>query len=251
MEKHGLLTIGTMPIGDHKDLTQNLIYNLISNDIIYVETMWVIKEIGNKLGIDFEKKSIVLDRDDKKQSEIIVSELKNGKNIIFVSDGGSAFISDPGLNIISHPYFKKNNYKVLPGPSSIALAFDYAASNGIISDNEFHFYGFYTKESIKKIKDRKDEVAIIFLRSYEQPSDQEDLDYKSIFKYMYDQLGEKSITICIDLTTEWEKIIKTNLSNAYDKINDHIQYGKENFVKEKIHYYLTLVIADSSKNELD
>jgi 16S rRNA (cytidine1402-2'-O)-methyltransferase len=233
----GKLTVGTMPIGNYMDCTLNLIESFKTNDIIVVESAWWIEHIFEKLNLDLMHKVVEIERLDKYKNDFLIDELKNGKNILLVSDDGSTSICDPGMIILKNKYFSQNDYSVLPGPSAITSSFDYAINNGIYTDNEFHFYGFITDESILKIKDRPYEIAIFFLRSFEN------FDYLSIFNKLSDNLGNRNVTMCIDLTTKYEKIFKGKLFDAYDELSKHFLYAKENYEKEKVNFYITLVLS--------
>ncbi len=234
---NGKLTVGTMPIGNYMDCTLNLIESFKKNDIIIVESRWKVEELFDNLGLNLKHKIVELDRENLSNNDIFLNELKNGKNILLVSDDGSPSICDPGMFILHYSYFLQNDYNVLPGPSAVTAAFDYAVSNGIITDNEFHFYGFFTKKAVKKIKKRKDEIAIMFLRSFE------DMDYEYIFNYLSKKLGNKKVTMCIDITTKYEKIFKGDLFDAYNELKNHLIYAKENYEKQKVNFYITLVLV--------
>ncbi|MGD9581472.1 MAG: 16S rRNA (cytidine(1402)-2'-O)-methyltransferase [Vampirovibrionia bacterium] len=206
--KSGHLYICPTPIGNLEDITLRCLKVLKEVDYIAAEDTRVTKkllnhfEINTKL-ISYHKFS------EKKQSEEIISKLKNGENIALVTDAGTPVVSDPGNEIVSQAL--ENDIKVipLPGPSAITCAI---SASGLVSEG-FIFFGFLPKNDTKKAKLLEklgeNNLPIIF---FESPN-----RIISTLNVIKENMGDIDITIARELTKLYEEIV----SDKVTKILDH------------------------------
>lgn len=225
--KNSNIVLGSMPIGDDKDISLNLIDKIKTSDIIAVETLDTFNQFLNRMNLQtdaeilpFEYHKTDLLNIDKHVENIfnyILEQSKNNKKILIISDEGSPQIIDPYGGITNFLFLNNLNYYVLPGPSSIINAI----CNSPFDPQTFSFLGmFHTFPDFSKpriIEYMKHNIfpSIIFeIKPYI-------LDLLNIFE---EHLNERKIVICCDMTTDNEKRIITNakqikdifLNNTYD-----------------------------------
>jgi len=235
----GKLVFAGTPIGNIRDASLRLSDAIYEADIIIAEidktchdvlmqmgiNVWhKIQQYANTVNISGGNYNIAHDLE-------IILQAVHGKNVLFLSDFGMPCISDPGQGLIklAKDHYPELHIDVIPGPSAITLSFVHANAP---DDNEFHFYGFLNEErfeqTISKIAERKDETAILFLPSYNN------FDYAGLLWDIYDRIGERQATICIDLTTDREKIITGLLSSIIHEFREYTENGV---------FYVTLVLS--------
>lgn len=205
--KPGLLYICPTPIGNLEDITLRCLRILKEVDYIAAEDTRVTKkllnhyEIKTKL-ISYHKFS------EKKQSDEIISKLKNGENIALVTDAGTPVVSDPGNKIVSQAI--NNDIKVipLPGPSAVTCAL---SASGLVSEG-FIFYGFLPKSNSKQIKLlqslAENNLPIVF---FESPN-----RILSTLQRINETFGNIKITVTRELTKIYEEIKSGNITDIID-----------------------------------
>jgi 16S rRNA (cytidine1402-2'-O)-methyltransferase len=142
----GKLYLIPTPIGNLDDITLRAIKTLEQVDIIFAEDTRQTLMLLNHLKINKKIESC------HKYSEMmhkdkIITILKSGKNIGYVTDRGTPLISDPGNVIVNYAIKENIDVIALPGPSALLPALNMSG----ISNEKFLFYGFLnSKESIAK-----------------------------------------------------------------------------------------------------
>ena len=133
----GTLYLVATPIGNLEDITLRAIKTLQEVDFVAAEdTRHTLKllnhlEISKPLISCYKENELI-------KSDVIISKLKDGKNIALVTDAGTPVVSDPGEEIVHCAI--ENNIKVVPIPGPCALITGLIASG--ISAKEFCFIGF-------------------------------------------------------------------------------------------------------------
>lgn len=146
------------------------------------------------------------EHNEEEASNKIISLLKQGKKVAFMSDAGYPAISDPGSRLVSRCLEAGIKVSVTSGPCA---AINALACSGLDSTH-FYFEGFLpAKESekvseIESLKDRKETLIL-----YESPH-RINKTLVSLFK----GLGDRKICICRELTKAHEEFIRVNLSEA-------------------------------------
>ena len=142
MEKIGRLIIGSMPIGNWKDITIRLIEWLRDCNLLVVEHSEHVLPMLSEAGIeynqnyieyndfdynsnDIEKRSAAREKRQKSHNKII-EHLDNGENVLLISDEGSPMINDPGHELVISAYLRGHIIDVLPGPSTITTSYVHA-----------------------------------------------------------------------------------------------------------------------------
>lgn len=167
------LSVVATPIGNLGDISQRALDVIRNADIILCEDTRETKKILNRYDI-IDKKTISYHAhsDDKRVSDI-VEYLKQGMNIVLVSDAGTPGISDPGIYLVSElrsrlaDEISKGDIKIeaIPGASALTAAISIAG----LPCADFTFLGFLPHKKgretlFNEIKDSK--RTMIF---YESP----------------------------------------------------------------------------------
>ncbi len=194
------------PIGNLGDMTDRALEILKSVDYIACEDT----RISGKLLSYFEIKKPLIKHhkhNEKSSSEHIVTLLKEGKNIAYISDAGMPAISDPGKELVKTAIQHKLDYSVLPGASAVVTA--YAASR--FDDAAFYFAGFIDRKKRKRELHKLSciEAPIIF---YEAPH--RILDFLKDVKEVF---GRRDISVLRELS----KIHETYIHSNTDDILEH------------------------------
>ena len=235
--KFGNLYLIPTPIGNMDDITLRGIKILETVDIVYAEdtreTISLLKKLNiNKRVESCHKYSEMMHKDK------IVSLLKEGKNIGYVTDRGTPLISDPGNIIVDEAINNGINVISLPGPNALLPALNMSG----ISNERFLFYGFLnSKKSIarKELIDLKSiKYTLIF---YESP-----YRIKETLNLMLDVLGNRKASIVREISKIYEEVLRDNIENLL-KIVDNIKgeiviiVEGNNFVEEDNNNYEKLI----------
>lgn len=222
----GLLYICPTPIGNLEDITLRCLRILKEVDYIAAEDTRVTKKLLNHF--DIKTKLISYHKfTEKKQSDEIISKLKNGENIALVTDAGTPVVSDPGNEIVSQAI--SNNIKVipLPGPSAVTCAL---SASGLISEG-FIFYGFLPKNTSQQIKLlqslSENNLPIVF---FESPN-----RVLATLQTISDNFGNINITVTRELTKLYEEIISGEINNIIDHFKSKTIKGEFTIIIDPIH----------------
>lgn len=211
MAKYGKLTLGAVPIGDFKDASLNLIDYIVNHKIILVENIDIFNELCKNLNIKTEATVIQFNDliDDLTKH---IDTLKDGIDILLLSDEGTAGIIDPGAFLLLECRKNEIPVKIMPGPNSIIPSV-LLANMGY----KFYFYGpgDNREQTLKDFGTLVNyNVPIVFFISDEY-RDQFLNDATNFFG------GDRRVCICANVTKINECIIFTKLQNALDDINQN------------------------------
>lgn len=231
--EYGKLYLIPTPIGNLEDITFRAINILKEVDIVYAEDT---RETFNLLKYyDINKKIESCHKyTEMKHKDKIISILKSGKNIGYVTDRGTPLISDPGNVIVDEAI--RNNISVisLPGPNALLPAINMSG----ISNQRFLFYGFLnSKKSIAKkelsnLKNIKE--TLIF---YESP-----YRINDTLKLILETLGNRKASIVREISKLHEEVLRSNIETLIketEQIKGEIVLvveGNNEIIEEDINY---------------
>lgn len=196
-EKQGNLYMVATPIGNLEDITLRALRVLKEVDLIAAEDTRHSRILLNAYNIKTPLISLH-EHNEKERSELIVSRIKNGISIAYISDAGTPCVSDPGYHLVHIALENQISVIPIPGPSALITALSVC---GFPADH-FLFCGFLPPKENKRrrflesIKD--EEKTIIF---YESPARIIDA-----LKDVYDVLGDRQIVVARELTKVFEEI---------------------------------------------
>jgi len=227
----GKLYLVPTPIGNLKDITLRALEVLQSVDIIAAEDTRQSLKLLNHFNI---RKTLISyhQHNEQGKSENIINQVKEGKNIAIISDAGSPGISDPGSVIVSKCIEQNIAFEVLPGATAITTALVYSG----LDTTKFIFRGFLPREN----KERKPIIDDLINRSetlifYEAPH-----RLLNTLEFLYENIGNRKISMCRELTKLYEEIIRLTLEEA-------IEYYKRQAPRGEY----VLVIEGKSKEAID
>lgn len=226
----GILYLCATPIGNLEDITYRVVRILKEADLIAAEDTRNSKKLLNHFEIHTPLTSYHEYNRVEKAHELI-EQLLAGKNIALITDAGTPGISDPGEVLAEFALEQGITVTSLPGASASVTALSVSGQN----TRRFVFEGFLPGEKKERrflLEALREETRTIIL--YESPHHL----WKTL-QDLYGTLGDRSVTICRELTKIHEEIRKTTLS-------DVINYYKDNEPRGEY----VLVLAGADKKEL-
>lgn len=226
----GTLYLCATPIGNLEDMTFRGVRILKEVDLIAAEdTRNSLKllqhfEIHTPMTSYHEFNKI-------EKGKALVNMLKEGKNIAVITDAGTPGISDPGEELVAMCFEEEIEVVALPGAAACITA---VTSSGQPC-RRFCFEAFLPKDKKERkriLQEIEKETRTIIL--YESPH-----HLKRTMEELYAVLGNRSLTLCRELTKRYEEKQKTTLEDA-------INYYKEQEPKGEY----VLVISGKSKAQV-
>lgn len=208
---YGVLYIIATPIGNLEDITLRAIRILKEVDLIATEDTRHSLKLLNHFEISKPLISYHRHNEDIK-TELLIRELKSGKNIALISDAGTPGISDPGVQVIKNCI--KENIKIVPIPGACALI------NGLVGSGldtkEFTFLGFLPlnkknrKEKLEEIKNTNKTLIL-----YEAPH-----KISSTIKELSEILGDRQLVMARELTKVHEEFVRGTVNELSELVED-------------------------------
>lgn len=201
----GILYLCATPIGNLGDISARCLEVMENADLIACEDTRRTVQLLNHFGLKKQLTSYH-EHNKREKGEYIINLLKDGKNVVLVSDAGTPAISDPGEDLVK--LCIENDLTVTPIPGCVAGINALIVSG--LPTRRFAFEGFlsvnkrHRKEHLESVKN--DTHTLIF---YEAPHK---LPYT--LSDMLEILGDRKIALCRELTKIHEEIIRTTLSEA-------------------------------------
>lgn len=219
----GKLYLVPTPIGNLRDITLRALEVLNSVEVIACEDTRQSLKLLNHFNI---KKSLLSyhQHNEQGRSENIIDRLKEGKDIAIITDAGTPGISDPGSVIVQKCIEEGIAFEVLPGATAITTALVYSG----LDTTKFLFRGFMPREN----KDRRPIIEELRARTetlifYEAPHRLLDT-----LEFLEENLGNRKIAICRELTKLHEEIIRLSLEEAIRYYRDNSPRGEYVLVVE-------------------
>ena len=198
-----ILYLVATPIGNRGEMTPRAIEVLKACDYIAAEDTRNSGQLMASFGIDKPFISCH-EHNEEEASARILSLLKEGKRVCFVSDAGYPCLSDPGSRLVANCIENGIKVAVTSGPSA---AINALVCSGLDSTH-FHFEGFLPAKDSERIA-RLNEInelpeTLIF---YESPH----RIGKTLFS-LVGTLGDRQAVIARELTKTHEEYIRGTLS---------------------------------------
>ena len=210
-QQTGTLYIVATPIGNLEDITLRAINVLKNVDLIAAEDTRHTLKLLNHLEISKPLISYHRHNEDIK-TDILLKELKKGKQIALVSDAGTPGICDPGEEVIKKCI--EEEIKIVPVPGACAMVNALICSG--LDTKEFLFMGFLPlnkKNRKEKLEEIRNETKTIIL--YEAPHKLE-----ATLKDLKDIIEDRKIVLARELTKIHEEYIRENIDVLIEKAKD-------------------------------
>lgn len=219
----GLLYIVATPIGNLKDITLRALEVLKSVDAVICEdTRQTLKLLNH---YEISKPLISYFRHSElSKTDLIASELSQGKNLALVTDAGTPGISDPGEKLIKELQGKLGeDFKIIPVPGASALAAALSISG--FSADQFTFLGFPPqKKGREKFFGEMAGVkgTIVF---YESPH-----RILKTMEKLKELFSERETVVCRELTKMFETVYRGTPEKILERLNASPNNLKGEFV---------------------
>ena len=133
------LLLAGVPLGNPGDASARLINAIKSATIIAAEDSRRFQRLCQDLDASATGKVLsFFEGNEEERTEQLLKELKNGADVLVVTDAGMPTVSDPGFKLVRAAVEANIPVEVLPGPSAVTTAL---ALSGLPTDR-FCFEGF-------------------------------------------------------------------------------------------------------------
>lgn len=217
------LYVVATPIGNLRDITLRALEVLAGADVLAAEDTRNTAHLLSHHGISANRLMAVHQHNEKGAAEKIVSLLREGQSVAFVSDAGTPAVSDPGALLVQAVL--EAGLRVIPIPgASAAVA---ALSAGGLDNPHFLFYGFLPNKAAARRTALQELSAHSYtLVFYEAPHRILDcvVDLQTVFGV------EREIVFAREITKLFESIHRCALGAALDWLNSDSNNQRGEFV---------------------
>ena len=197
------LYIVSTPIGNLDDITLRAIEILKNSDIILCEDTRHSLKLLNHLKI--KKKLVSYHKfNERKRTNNIIEQLKQGKILSLISDAGTPLLSDPGQILLKECIKKDIKVVPVPGASSITSAMSVSGFK-----DKFLFYGFLPKSDKELEKVLETLSTYQFSQIFFIPSLKINFYMKKFKKYFLN----REIMIAKEITKIHESFYRDHIEN--------------------------------------
>ncbi len=201
----GILYLCATPIGNLGDITTHVLDTLREVDLIAAEDTRNSIKLINRFEIKTPMTSYH-DHNKYNKANELIRKMQEGKNIALITDAGTPAISDPGEALVKMCYEAGITVTSLPGACACITALTLSG----LSTRRFCFEGFLPtekKERKEVLIELKNETRTMVI--YEAPHHL----IKTLEEIMK-SIGDRTITICRELTKKYETVYQTSLSES-------------------------------------
>ena len=193
----GTLFVVATPIGNLVDISLRALYVLQLADAIACEDTRHTQGLLRQFGID--KPLLAVHEHNELEAAVgVVERLQRGERVAYVSDAGTPAVSDPGARLVAAARSAGMGVMPLPGASSVTTAL---SASGISGDSGFIFAGFLPS----KAGERDQAVAALASEPKTVVIMEAPHRIEALAQAM-SPLGDRRITICRELTKQFEEI---------------------------------------------
>lgn len=214
----GTLYLVPTPIGNLEDMTFRAINTLKEVDLIACEDTRVTQKLLNHFEIDTPKTSYH-EHNIKEQTDKLLKQMLEGKNIAQVSDAGMPSISDPGVELVEAAI--ERGITVIPLPGANAALTALIASG--ISPQPFTFIGFLSRKKSDLTKElealKGKEETLVF---YESP-----FRVKQLMGTLVKVFGEeRKVVLAREVTKRYEEFVRGTAEELYQWTDENEMRGE-------------------------
>ena len=226
MIAHMKLLLAGVPLGNPGDASARLISAISSASIIAAEDSRRFQRLCQDLGVTSHAKVLsFFEGNEEERTEQLLNELKNGADVLVVTDAGMPTVSDPGFKLVRSAIEANIPVEVLPGPSAVTTAL---ALSGLPTDR-FCFEGFVprTQGAREKFFEelRFESRTIVFFEAPHRLID--------TLNVAVNVLGaDRKAVLCREMTKTYEETVRGNLTTLREWANSKEVLGEITIVVE-------------------
>ena len=213
----GVLHIVATPIGNLGDLSDRARETLATVDLIVAEDTRRTGKLLASLGIDARMRSMFEGNERRRTGEVI-EELRDGRSVALVSDGGTPLVSDPGYRLVRACVHEGIDVRVVPGPSAAIAAL---VVSGLPTDR-FVFEGFLprgTGDRRARLAAIGDETRTVVL--YESPR-----RLGALLAQLAGIDPDRRVAVCRELTKLHEEVRRGSVAEVRESMGDAAVKGE-------------------------
>lgn len=203
----GKLYLCATPIGNLEDMTFRAVRTLREADLIAAEDTRNSIKLLNHFDIKTPMTSYhEYNRIEK--ARYLVEQMREGKNVALITDAGTPGISDPGEDLVRLAYEAGIEVTSLPGACACVTALTLSG----LSTRRFCFEAFLPQDKKERqtiLEELKTETRTVIL--YEAPH-----RLVRTLEELLENLGDRRITLCRELTKKHETVFLSTLSGALE-----------------------------------
>lgn len=206
-DKRPVLYLISTPIGNLGEFSPRAIETIQNADVVMAEDTRNTSSLLLKFNISKPCFSL-REHNEKHMSAYVIKELKEGQNVVYMSDAGYPAISDPGAILVKECLANDIGVSVINGSSAFLTAL---CASGLDTVH-FHFYGFLnakTSAAEKELEELKNNPETLIF--YESPH-----RIKETLELLHKVLGKREACIARELTKINEEYIYGNLEEFLD-----------------------------------
>ncbi len=204
----GILTLAATPIGNVGDASQRLIAALQAADLIAAEDTRRLRKLLSLLGISSSAQVVsYFDQNELERTPWLVQQLREGANLLLVTDAGMPSVSDPGYRLVDAAVRAGLQVQLLPGPSAVTMAI---AISGLPVDR-FTFEGFLPRKAGERARALESLASeprtMVFFEAPHRT--------RETLEAMREAFGaDRRCAVCRELTKTYEEIVRGTLDQA-------------------------------------
>ena len=193
----GTLYVVATPIGNLADISLRALHVLQLASVIACEDTRHSQGLLRQYGI--EKPLLAVHEHNELEAAVgIIERLQRGERVAYISDAGTPAVSDPGARLAAAVRNAGLTIMPLPGASSVTTALSAA---GISGDSGFIFAGFLPTKAGER------DLAVVDLASDARAVVIMEAPHRiEALARAFAPLGERLITVCRELTKQFEEI---------------------------------------------
>ncbi len=193
----GMLYVVATPIGNLADISLRALHVLQLADCIACEDTRHTQGLLRQFGID--KTLLAVHEHNEQEAAVgVIDRLRRNERVAYVSDAGTPAVSDPGARLVAAVRSAGLDVMPLPGASSVTTALSAA---GMAGDSGFVFAGFLPSKAGER------DQAIMALQSEPKAVVIMEAPHRiEALALAMTPLGERPVTICRELTKQFEEI---------------------------------------------
>ena len=213
----GKLYLCATPIGNLEDMTFRAVRTLREADLIAAEDTRNSIKLLNHFDIKTPMTSYhEYNRIEK--ARYLVEQMREGKNVALITDAGTPGISDPGEDLVRLAHEAGIEVTSLPGACACVTALTLSG----LSTRRFCFEAFLPQDKKERqtiLEELKTETRTVIL--YEAPH-----RLVRTLEDLLENLGDRRITLCRELTKKHETVFLSTLSGALEYYRDQEPRGE-------------------------
>ncbi len=212
-----MLYLVATPIGNLRDITLRALDVLKSVDLIACEDTRKSRILLAQHGIEKPLMSF-FEHNEEQAGRRIIGELKSGKSVALITDGGTPGISDPGYTIVQKAIASGIPFTLIPGPSALDMA---VVLSGL-PVHSFLFRGFPPQRpgARRRFLERDRDVphTLVYYESVHR-----------IDRFLADALeifGDRPASLCREMTKLHEEIERGTLADLSSRAGGRKRLGE-------------------------